>query len=243
MPTTTTSAAAASRRASCPSTGCSTSENIHDPGHFLWLHYFHSGAQFGSRYGELDQLDFQPWERVADVKYKVTPRGVTNERIQTLPDGRVLHTAVETVLPGVRGVPNPFGKPGAIDTLGFILPVDDTGFRIFTVLRGTDDTFFQRISHMRSSADSKVAADPTYFQRFPGDWEAQGSQGPITLHSEEHLGTSDRGIVMLRRLLKQQVDGLKTGKDPINVAFEAGSELVELEAGQFLSGTMRAVDA
>jgi nitrite reductase/ring-hydroxylating ferredoxin subunit len=211
-------------------------ENIHDTGHFLWLHYFHSGAQFGSRYGELDKLDFQPWERLGDVKYRATPRGVTNERVQTLPDGRTLRTLVETVLPGVRGVPNPFGKPGAIDTLGFILPVDDTNFRIFTVLRGENDEFFQRIANMRGEHERKLADDPHHYQRFPGDWEAQGSQGPITLHSEEHLATSDRGIMMLRRLLKQQIEALKAGKDPLNVAFDGGTELVELEAGQFLSG-------
>jgi phenylpropionate dioxygenase-like ring-hydroxylating dioxygenase large terminal subunit len=210
-------------------------ENIHDPGHFLWLHYFHSGPQFGSRYGELDKLDFQPWERLVDLKYRMTPRGVTSERVQTLPDGRRLRTAVETVLPAIRGVPNPFGSPGEIDTLGFMLPVDDTHFRVFTVLRGKSDEFFQRIAQMRGNHERKLAVDPDHFQRFPGDWEAQGSQGPITLHSEEHLATSDRGVVTLRRLLRQQLDALKAGKDPLNVAFDAGTELVELEAGQFLS--------
>jgi phenylpropionate dioxygenase-like ring-hydroxylating dioxygenase large terminal subunit len=218
-------------------------ENIHDSGHFLWLHYFHSGAQFGSRYGELDKLDFQPWERLADVKFRTTPRGVANERTQTLPDGRTLRTVVETVLPGVRGVPNPFGNPGAIDTLGFMLPVDDTHFRVFTVLRGKDDEFFRRISHMRGDAERKLAEDPNHYQRFPGDWEAQGSQGPITLHSEEHLASSDRGVVMLRRLLQLQIDGLKAGKDPLNIAFEAGREVVDLEAGQFLSGEARPASA
>ncbi len=215
-------------------------ENIHDTGHFLWLHYFHSGPQFGSRYGELDKLDFQPWERLGDVKYRATPRGVSNERSQTLLDGRTLYTVVETVLPGVRGVPNPFGKPGAIDTLGFVLPVDDTHFRIFTALRGKDDEFFRRIAALRGDRDAKLAADPHYYQRFPGDWEAQGSQGAITLHTGEHLATSDRGIVLLRRLLKQQVDVVKAGKDPINVGFEPGSEWVQMEAGQFLSGEVSA---
>jgi len=31
-------------------------------------------------------------------------------------------------------------------------------------------------------------------------------QGPITLHSEEHLAASDRGVVMFRRLLRQQIE-------------------------------------
>jgi len=32
-------------------------------------------------------------------------------------------------------------------------------------------------------------------QDYPGDFEAQGSQGPVTLHSEEHLFGSDKGVI------------------------------------------------
>jgi nitrite reductase/ring-hydroxylating ferredoxin subunit len=208
-------------------------ENIHDTAHFLWLHYFHSGAQFGSRYGEFNELDFQPWERLGDLTWRVTPRGVANQRDQVLPDGRKLRTIVETVLPAVRGVPNPFGKPGALDTVGFILPVDDTSLRIFTVLRAKDDEFFARLRERSVEQGRQSATDPHFFQKFPGDWEAQGSQGPVTLHSEEHLATSDRGIVMLRRLLRQQIDVVADGGNPIGVAYEAGKELMKFEAGQY----------
>ena len=47
----------------------------------------------------------------------------------------------------------------------------------------------------------------------PNDYEAQVGQGPITLHSEEHLAASDRGISMLRRLLKRQLQELGAGRD------------------------------
>jgi hypothetical protein len=140
------------------------------------------------------------------------------------------------VLPGVRGVPNPFGVPGPIDNLGFVLPVDDTHLRIFNVLRGRNDEFFQRLAASRGERERRMQDDPLYPQKYPGDWEAQGSQGPITLHSEEHLRTSDRGVAMLRRLLKQQVDKVAAGGDPLCTAFEPGQELIELEAGQLLSG-------
>ena len=211
-------------------------ENIQDFGHFLWLHHFHSGPQFGSRYGELDKLDFQPWERMTQVAWRTTPRGVLSERTQVIPDGRTLRAVVETVLPGIRGVPNPFGSPGRIDNLGFVLPVDDTHLRIFNVLRGHTDEFFQRLRASRGERERRAEADPTYTQRFPGDWEAQGSQGPITLHSEEHLVTSDRGVAMLRRQLKTQIDRVAAGADPIGVAYTPEQQLVVLEAGQFLSG-------
>jgi hypothetical protein len=70
-------------------------------------------------------------------------------------------------------------------------------------------------------------------QRNPSDWEAQGSQGPITLHSEEHLATSDKGIAMLRRLLRQQIRLVQEGGDPIGVTFDARNALFKTEGGNF----------
>ena len=208
-------------------------ENIHDYGHFMWLHYFHSGPQFGSRYGELDKLDFQPWERIKNVSWRPTEHGVLSDRLQVIPDGRTLRTLVETLMPGVRGVPNPFGGEGRIDNLGFVLPVDDTHLRIFNVLRGQNDRFFQQLRASRGERERRAAADPRYHQKYPGDWEAQGSQGPITLHSHGHLALSDRGVVMLRKQLRQQLDRVAAGQDPIGVAFEPGQETLRLQAGQF----------
>jgi hypothetical protein len=42
-------------------------------------------------------------------------------------------------------------------------------------------------------------------QRKPGDLEAQEGQRPIAIHALENLAHSDRGIVMLRRLLREQL--------------------------------------
>jgi len=207
-------------------------ENILDTAHFYWLHFFHSGPQFGSRYGEFDVLDFQPWEKLGGLEWNITTTGVAVDRSAEIPDGRVLHTTTETVLPGVRGVSNPFGDPGPTDSLGFVVPVDDTNFKIFTVLRGKDRSFFERIESMRRPG-ADPHADPSQAQRFPGDWEAQGSQGAITLHSEEHLASSDRGVRMLRRLLRDQMTVVADGGNPLNVAFEAGNEVVQIKAGQY----------
>lgn len=203
-------------------------ENILDTAHFLWLHFFHSGPQFGSRYGEFDDLDFQPWERLGGTQFDVTTTGVAGSRTWELPDGRHLHTVTETIFPGVRGVSNPFGDPGPGDSLGFVLPVDDTNFKIFTVLRANQPEFFNKVASMRRPEDSLEQA-----QRFPGDWEAQGSQGPITLHSEEHLASSDSGVRTLRRLFRSQLRVVADGGDPLNVAFDEGDELVTVECGQF----------
>jgi hypothetical protein len=67
----------------------------------------------------------------------------------------------------------------------------------------------------------------------PGDYEAQAGQGPVTLHSDEHLVTSDRGIMMLRRMLQEQMDIVAAGGDPTGVSFEAQAALVKVRSGNF----------
>src|SRR6202035_5242627 len=54
-------------------------------------------------------------------------------------------------------------------------------------------------------------------QRKPDDLEAQGGQRPIAIHALEHLAHSDTGIVMLRRLLREQLQRVEQGLDPINI--------------------------
>jgi len=209
-------------------------ENILDTAHFFWLHFFHSGPQFGARFGEFDELDWQPWERLGGQDWTVTSTGVSTERFTDAADGTVVRTVTETVLPAVRGVSNPFGGLGRGDALGFVVPVDDTSFRIFTVLRGRDRGFFERIEQLRPPvAEEDPVARAERAQRFPGDWEAQGSQGPITLHSEEHLATSDKGVRTLRRLFRDQMAIVAAGGDPLNVGFEPGQELVQITCGQY----------
>jgi hypothetical protein len=71
-------------------------------------------------------------------------------------------------------------------------------------------------------------------QQFPGDYEAQTGQGEVTLHSEEHFGQSDRGILMIRRMLSDQLEAVAAGRDPIGVCFGPNAAPVEFEAGNFI---------
>ena len=54
-------------------------------------------------------------------------------------------------------------------------------------------------------------------QRKPDDLEAQEGQRPIAVHALENLARSDTGILMLRRLLREQLQRVEQGLDPINV--------------------------
>jgi len=54
------------------------------------------------------------------------------------------------------------------------------------------------IGRMRSKFNGKFWWDMTNgAPAIPGDYEAQVGQGAVTLHSEEHFGQSDRGILMI----------------------------------------------
>ena len=51
-------------------------------------------------------------------------------------------------------------------------------------------------------------------QRMPSDYEAQIGQGPITVHADETLGSTDKGVAMLRRGLRRAIRAVAEGRDP-----------------------------
>jgi hypothetical protein len=89
---------------------------------------------------------------------------------------------------------------------------------------------------MRSRLGGKLWEELTEeeHQKYPGDHEAMVSQGSIAKHSEEHLATTDRGIVMLRRLLQKQLDAVASGGHPAGVSFDENAGPVRFTAGNFL---------
>src|SRR5205807_10017573 len=54
-------------------------------------------------------------------------------------------------------------------------------------------------------------------QKKPDDLEAQEGQRTIAVHALENLAHSDTGIVKLRRMLREQIQRVEKGQDPINV--------------------------
>jgi hypothetical protein len=51
-------------------------------------------------------------------------------------------------------------------------------------------------------------------QREPGDYDAVSSQGPIANRKGEHLGTTDRGVVLSRRTIASAIAAVQEGKTP-----------------------------
>jgi len=47
------------------------------------------------------------------------------------------------------------------------------------------------------------------------DRVAQESQGPIYSRNQEHLGASDQGVIMLRNMIKESIEAVEQGRDPV----------------------------
>jgi len=61
------------------------------------------------------------------------------------------------------------------------------------------------------------------------DDAAVESQGLITNRTKENLATSDRGIVMMRKMVAQAIKDVEKGKDPIHVV-RGDHPIIQLEA-------------
>ncbi len=198
-------------------------ENLMDSLHVPILHGAFSGVQFTEVMGLMPEVTWEP-----------TDKGVKAISRRRLPDGRLLHRISEAVLPTLRVIPNPRVEGyGRVETIGWVLPIDDTSFRIYTAGRARAAGDLARV---RSRLNGKLWEELTEaeHQRFPGDYEAQVGQGPIAPHSEEHLVSSDRGVSLVRRSLRQQLEALAQGSDPAGVSFDEDAPPTPLEAGNFL---------
>ncbi len=62
------------------------------------------------------------------------------------------------------------------------------------------------------------------------DSAAQVSQGAIVDRSKEHLGYSDRGVILVRKLWKQAIETAIRGEDPPNlIRDKARNHLVHID--------------
>ena len=200
-------------------------ENVMDPLHVPILHGAFSGAQFVA---QMAQMPAVTWEE--------TERGMLSTQLRTV-EGKTFRRVTEAVLPTLRVVPSPrVGRYGRVESIGWVLPIDDTTFRIYVAGRVS---VAGELGRMRSTYGGKAwhELDEAEHRAMPGDYEAQVGQGAITLHSEEHLRTSDKGVALLRRMLRAQIARVAAGRDPIGAGRNAEGASIEpivLEAGNYL---------
>ncbi|MBO4256951.1 Rieske 2Fe-2S domain-containing protein [Streptomyces griseorubiginosus] len=213
-------------------------ENAVDPVHAAWLHSAHSGFQFeGVGTTGLPENYFDHRTIADRVTYHRTDHGV--KYIQTYQDSTEggepaqLDWAVEVQLPNVIALPDFVNTVADArhDMLIWVVPVDDTHYRSFFSARTADPGRIMRVVQgIKQNGKFLWELSPEESQRFPGDFEAQRSQGDITQHSEETLAPSDRGVVMLRRMLRTMIDDVEAGRDPLGV-HTADGQIRRVESG------------
>lgn len=207
-----------------PTNWLSDWENVMDPFHVPILHAAFSGVQF------VPEVAVMP-----DVTWDYALHGMQYNAYRKLDDGREMNRVTTALLPYVRIVPDAAAggalTPGPSRRIGWVVPVDDTHHRLFHARRAPKNYNPPPLLPFNGRTWSQLSEEE--HQDLPGDWEAQVGQGPINLHSDEHLASSDRGVVMLRRLLRQQIRIVQEGGDPAGVFFDQSQAEIKVTAGNF----------
>jgi phenylpropionate dioxygenase-like ring-hydroxylating dioxygenase large terminal subunit len=196
-------------------------DNVPDHYHVPILHGSNSGTQFN-----------ELMSRMPKITWELTAHGIKTVSRRPADNGKTFLRIVEGVLPNTRLVPDTVpSRSGKCESVSWLLPVDDTHYVLYAALRKPPG--WQR-GFTKPGGKSWWDMTPEEHQRFPDDYEAQTGQGPITLHSEEHLATTDQGVAMLRRFLLKQAEIVAQGGDPAGVSFDPGAPPIKSEAGNFL---------
>lgn len=195
-------------------------ENVVDPYHVQVLHSTFSGVQFAEGFSLMPKVDFV----YADS-------GVVYHAHREFEDGRKLKRINSVLLPNVSVIPSVDLEPGRGNMIGWHVPVDETTVRVFFAAKQTTPGRYAGFPMHNGKLWTDLSEQEK--QDYPGDFEAQSSQGKINLHSDEHLVTSDRGISMLRRLMKKQIEVVAEGGDPIGITFDQDAAMVKVLSGNF----------
>jgi phenylpropionate dioxygenase-like ring-hydroxylating dioxygenase large terminal subunit len=180
-------------------------ENIVDALHVLWLHSNQAGQQLGTElYGR--------WPK--KLEYEETELGMKFTMTHELPDGREWQNIWEMVMPFTVFM-SYTGEPVTrkAQNIAFCVPIDDThqiGAGIRCVSPNEDDGK----SHADYGPLARKDHSYEYTQRNPDDKEAQEGQGPIAIHALEHLVTSDQGVILFRKILRESIRAVREGRDP-----------------------------
>lgn len=198
-------------------------ENVMDPYHVLILHSRFTGVQFRR------EFDVTP-----KVEWDIFDHGIISRSLRELVDGRSYSRITQVLLPNVRIVPTIELTSGPGNEVAWIVPVDGTTHRTFGVAKVIERGVYTRRSRL-ADHDGKIWSEmrDEEHQCFPDDFEAQSGQGPVNLHSEEHLATSDKGVVMLRRLLTREIARVQQGEMPLGTMAHGTAARITVKAGNF----------
>ena len=190
-------------------------ENAMDPVHAVFLHTRNHGPAFSEAWGRLGVKEYH----AVDEGFYYTNARRVGDNIWV----RVHHvimpnmTQAGAVLSMDGRTPRYFGRPSFTR---WVVPVDNENTRAIAWANFGDRSDAQREEWMTPRMMEIIeGAEPRERSRAealrkPGDYEAFVSQGRITRHANEHLATSDKGVALFRRRLRDDIRGLADGRPP-----------------------------
>jgi nitrite reductase/ring-hydroxylating ferredoxin subunit len=202
-------------------------ENSMDPAHLAFLHTLPGSVGFTDDLAALGEWDYI--ETSAGMVYIDTRRQ----------GDRVWVRVADFIPPNIHQFPpnaDPMAKRGGVlrpTATRWAVPIDDT--------------HTMQIGFHHAPADRELRRDAGFGQdgnrpyeerqRVPGDYDAQVSiHGGMTRHRLEHLATTDRGVIMLRNMLRRGIRAVQNGTDPTHGSRQAGHVIPTYSQDKIISG-------
>jgi phenylpropionate dioxygenase-like ring-hydroxylating dioxygenase large terminal subunit len=194
-------------------------DNSMDPVHTAFLHALSSGYQFTPAFGAVPELDWKLTD--AGMVYLAT------RRVGDLVWVRVCDFMPPNVHQFTREIeeasePKPASRPVIIR---WAVPNDDTHTTNFELAQV--DPAWGLTQEQVSRPGFGQSDDRPYGerQRFPADFDAQSSQRTVAVHALENLASTDRGVIMLRRILREGIRAVARGRDPYGTKWPEGKAI------------------
>jgi len=188
-------------------------ENSVDPTHTYYLHS-HTLKLKGSK----DYVPFH-YQKVRKIDFELVVEpgwaGIQKQRVFAGEDVPP-EAPHPLIFPNILFVPVRIGY-----ALHFRTPIDDLNTQVyqFRFSPTKDGSLVEQdgeppVQHVGTkNSDGEFHLDHFTSQ----DHMAWETQGPIADRTIEHLGEGDRGIILLRKLLREQIQAVQNGRDPVGI--------------------------
>jgi hypothetical protein len=177
-------------------------ENSMDPAHLAFLHTLPGSQGFTEDLAALGEWDWME-----------TPVGMVY--IDTRRQGdRVWVRVADFILPNIHQFPpnaDPMAARNSVNrpmATTWAVPLDDTHTMQIGYYRAPEGKEFRQGAGFGQDASRPYEER----QRIPGDYDAQTSiHGGVARHGLEHLASTDRGVIMMRNMIRDGIRAVRSG--------------------------------
>jgi phenylpropionate dioxygenase-like ring-hydroxylating dioxygenase large terminal subunit len=202
-------------------------ENSMDPAHLAFLHTLPGSEGFTEDLKELGEWDWME-----------TPIGMVYIDTRRQED-RVWVRVADFILPNIHQFPpnaDPMAARNSVNrpmATTWAVPLDDDHTMQIGYYRAPEGREFRQGAGFGQDASRSYAER----QRIPGDYDAQVSiHGGTARHGLEHLAATDRGIIMMRNLIRDGIRRVAKGGDPGSPLLKNGGAIATYGHDRVVAG-------